>query len=168
MTSAELRALQHPLKEQYKADPASAIRTFHARAVLADNITAVLDSQGKPRIAGLHPAAGGGGNELCSGDMLLEALVACAAVTLNSVATVMEIELTKAIVRAEGDADFRGTLGVDREAPVGLTNIRLFFELTTDASGEKVAKLVQLAERYCVVFQTFTHPPKIQVTVSAT
>ncbi|MBS1902533.1 MAG: OsmC family protein [Bacteroidetes bacterium] len=166
MISSELRAIQHPIKERYKADPASAMRTFHARAVLGENLTARLDSAGHERVVGPHEAAGGSGKELCSGDMLLESLVACAAVTLSSVATVMEIAFSHAEIRAEGDADFRGTLGVERSVPVGITNIRLIYDLTTDAPDDKVAKLVQLTERYCIVYQTLAAPPKVEITVS--
>ena len=167
MDGDELRRLQAPLKERYKTEPAAARITLHARgevdaAKLACNVT----TRRAGTTAGLHPATGGSGAELCSGDMLLEALVACAGVTLAAVSTAMGIHLTKAAVVADGVVDFRGTLGVDRAAPVGFESIRLSFELETDAPDDKVKKLVELAERYCVVLQTLAKPPKIEASIA--
>lgn len=167
MTSTELRARQQPLKTKYKEDPAAGIVTFHSRSVLAENVTAKVDSKFGTIIAGLHPATGGTGAELCSGDMLLEALTACAAVTMNAVASSMEISYRHAEVRAKADLDFKGTLGVDRSAPVGFTAIELEFVIDTDAPQDKIDTLVKLTERYCVVFQTLSMLPKFTVTVSA-
>jgi uncharacterized OsmC-like protein len=157
MTGDELRALQAPLKAKYKEDPAAARLVLEARATLGPGITAVVETTPAPdgkTVAGLHPATAGTGAESCSGDMLLQALVACAGVTLRSVATAMGLPLRGGAVLAEGDLDFRGTLGVSREVPVGFSAIRLRFELDTDATDEQVAKLVQVTERYCVVAQT--------------
>jgi uncharacterized OsmC-like protein len=165
MTAAELRALQAPLKEQYKQQPDAALVTLHAVGHLnADDVTCRVERPGGA-VAGLHPATGGSGAELCSGDMLLEALVACAGVTLKAVATAMEIPLRAGTVRAEGDLDFRGTLGVDRTAPVGFKAIRLAFELDTDAPQEKLDTLLKLTERYCVVFQTLNHRPELTAKI---
>jgi uncharacterized OsmC-like protein len=165
MTAAELRALQGPLKEKYKQSPDAALTTLHAVGhVDVDGVACRVERRDGPAIAGLHPATGGSGAELCSGDMLLEALVACAGVTLKAVATAMEIPLRAGTVRAEGDIDFRGTLGVDRTAPVGFKTIRLTFELDTDAPQEKVDTLLKLTERYCVVFQTLNQKPQMTVT----
>jgi uncharacterized OsmC-like protein len=153
-TAAEkLRALQAPLKARYKEDPAAAQLVLRARATLGPAITAVVETAGAPA-AGLHPATGGTGAEACSGDMLLQALVACAGVTLRSVATAMGLPVRGGAVLAEGDIDFRGTLGVSKEVPVGFSAVRLRFELDTDATDEQVAKLLQVTERYCVVAQT--------------
>lgn len=155
----ELRARQAPLKAKYKEDPASAQLVLKARATLGPGLTAVVETAPAPEgkmIAGLHPATAGTGNvdEACSGDMLLQALVGCAGVTLGAVSTAMGIDVRAGTVLAEGDLDFRGTLGVSKEAPVGFSAIRLRFELDTDATDEQLAKLVQVTERYCVVAQT--------------
>jgi len=163
MDSQTLRALQAPLKAKYKEHPESAIVTHHAEAKLGENITAELKTKTGTLIAGLHPAAGGSGAESCSGDMLLEAIVACAGVTMNAVATSMGLNIRSAKIIADGDLDFRGTLGVSKEVPVGFKNIRLMYELDTDATDEQVASLVKLTERYCVVFQTLKNPPEISV-----
>ncbi|MCJ2059863.1 OsmC family protein [Methylobacterium sp. J-048] len=167
MDATALRALQAPIKDQYRAAPDSAVITLKARGTLDDTKIACKVETGRAIAeAGLHPATGGSGLELCSGDMLLEALVACAGVTLKAVATALEIPLRAGTVSAEGDLDFRGTLGVDKEAPVGFRNIRLFFELDTDAPEDKLAQLLKLTERYCVVFQTLNHKPDLSVAVT--
>jgi uncharacterized OsmC-like protein len=159
----DLRAMQAPLKERYRDDPDAALTTLRAEGRLGAGITCRVDT-GKALVeAGLHPATGGDGLSACSGDMLLEALVACAGVTLNAVATAIGVELRDATVRAEGDLDFRGTLGVDRTAPVGFKTIRLNFDLDTDASDEQLATLLRLTERYCVVYQTLRNPPEFVV-----
>ncbi len=164
-----LREQQAPLKEKYKADPATALVTLRARGDVDDAKIACKVETGRAiAVAGLHPATGGSGAELCSGDMLLEALVACAGVTLKAVATSLEIPLARAVVRAEGDLDFRGTLGVDRAAPVGFRAIRLAFDLETSAPQEKIDALLRLTERYCVVFQTLNHKPELSVSVHRT
>jgi uncharacterized OsmC-like protein len=157
----ELRAIQAPLKERYRSDPEAAVVTLSARATLGEGVTCNVETGRAIAAAGLHPATGGDGSELCSGDMLLEALAACAGVTLRAVATALEIPV-EGTVHAEGDLDFRGTLG-DREAPVGFRAIRVRFELDTDAEPERVAKLLELTERYCVVFQTLAVPPELSV-----
>jgi uncharacterized OsmC-like protein len=149
----ELRSIQTPLKDRYRADPEAAVVTLSADATLGDGVSCSLRTGQAIATAGLHPASGGDGTQLCSGDMLLEALAACAGVTMRAVATSLEIPVEGTIV-AEGDLDFRGTLGVDREAPVGFRAIRLRFDLATDADPAKVDKLVELTERYCVVLQT--------------
>jgi uncharacterized OsmC-like protein len=167
MDAAAIRALQAPLKERYKQDPAAALVTFEARATLDDErIACLVDSKAGLILAGLHPAAGGTGAEACSGDLLLEALVACAGVTLKAVATAMEIPLRAGRVHAAGDVDFRGTLGVDRTVPVGFREIRVTVELDTDAPQEKLDKLVQLTERYCIVFQTLAGQPQVSMKVT--
>ncbi|KAK0508093.1 hypothetical protein JMJ35_009177 [Cladonia borealis] len=176
MDATTLRAAQAPLKAQYRSDPSSALLTLKSSGTLSSTSIACSLSSGpavsaaKQKVAGLHPAAGGPdaaiSGELCSGDMLLEALVACAGVTLKAVATALEIELRSGEVSAEGDLDFRGTMGVDRNAPVGFVEIRLRFVLDTDAEQKKVDKLVQLTERYCVVLQTISKAPKISVSSS--
>src|SRR5690349_2670858 len=154
MDANTLRALQAPLKDRYQRDPAAALVTLTAEGRVDDAKIACKVETGRAlALAGLHPATGGTGAELCSGDMLLEALVACAGVTLKAVATALEIPLRDAVLRAEGDLDFRGTLGVDRAAPVGFRAIRLSIELDTDAPQEKIDALLKLTERYCVVFQ---------------
>ncbi len=156
MNSDEIRAIQAPLKEQYKTDPESAIITLKASGKLGEGLTCKVDT-GKSLVeAGLHPATGGTGLAACSGDMLLEALVACAGVTLSAVATAIEIDLKDAALSAEGDLDFRGTLGVSKEAPVGFKNIRLHYNIETDATDEQVSTLLKLTERYCVVYQTLS------------
>jgi uncharacterized OsmC-like protein len=157
MTGDELRALQAPLKARYKEEPLSAQLVLKARATLGPGITAIVETTPAPdgkTLAGLHPATAGTGAEACSGDMLLQALVACAGVTLRSVATAMNLNVRSGAVLAEGDLDFRGTLGVSKEVPVGFSGVRLRFELDTDATDEQLAKLVQVTERYCVVAQT--------------
>jgi uncharacterized OsmC-like protein len=164
MNTEELRNLQAPLKARYKEDPSRALVTLRAVGrVEQASVTCVLES-GKPGVpVGLHPAAGGEGAAACSGDMLLEALVGCAGVTLAAVATAMGIELKQARVFAEGELDFRGTLGVSRDAAVGFTHIRCRFEIATDTAPEKIKKLVELTERYCVIFQTLSRPPTLTV-----
>jgi uncharacterized OsmC-like protein len=162
MDSTELRALQGPLKERYRSEPGAAVVTLKAQAALGEGITCNVETGRAIAAAGLHPATGGSGAELCSGDMLLEALAACAGVTMRSVATALEIPV-EGTVRAEGDLDFRGTLGVDREAPVGFRSIRLSFDLETDAEPDRVDKLLELTERYCVVLQTLAATPELVV-----
>ena len=163
MNADELRCLQAPLKVQYRDRPESALITLHAEGRVGENITCKIES-GKARVeAGLHPATGGDGLSACSADMLLEALVGCAGVTLGAVATALDISLRNATIRAEGDLDFRGTLGVSKDVPVGFKQIRLNFDLDTDASEEQIATLLRLTERYCVVYQTLCHPAKISV-----
>jgi uncharacterized OsmC-like protein len=155
MDAATLRALQSPIKEHYKSDASSAFITLKARGTLDDAHMACKVETGRAlAVAGLHPATGGSGLELCSGDMLLEALVACAGVTLKVVSTALDIPLESASVTAEGDIDFRGTLGVAKDAPVGFAQIRLAFLVETDAPDDKLARLLELTERYCVVYQT--------------
>ncbi len=167
MDANALRALQAPLKERYKLEPNAALVTLKAQGSVDDAQVACKVETGRAlAIAGLHPATGGSGAEICSGDMLLEALVACAGVTLKAVATALEIPLRAGTVRAEGDLDFRGTLGVDREAPVGFRAIRLAIELDTDAPQEKLDKLLKLTERYCVVFQTLAGQPQLSMQVA--
>ncbi|SEN33683.1 MULTISPECIES: OsmC family protein [Stigmatella] len=166
MNSTELRALQAPLKDKYRAEPAAAVVTLKAQGTLdSQSIACKVETGRALAAAGLHPATGGSGLELCSGDMLLEALVACAGVTLKAVSTALEIPLRQGTVRAEGDLDFRGTLGVDKTAPVGFKAIRLSFELDTDAPQEKIDQLLKLTERYCVVFQTLNHRPELSAEV---
>ena len=155
MDAAALRALQGPVKERYKSDASSAFITLKARGTLDDaHIACKVETGRALAVAGLHPATGGSGLELCSGDMLLEALVACAGVTLKVVSTALDIPLESAAVTAEGDIDFRGTLGVAKDVPVGFAQIRLAFQVATDAPDDKLARLLALTERYCVVYQT--------------
>lgn len=154
MNAADLKSLQAPLKEKYRDDPGSAIITLRAEGKIGENISCKVETGRAIVEAGLHPATGGNGMLACSGDMLLEALVACAGVTLNAVATAIGIEITKGIVRAEGDLDFKGTLGVSKESLVGFTAIRLYFDLKSNASSEQMESLKKLTERYCVVYQT--------------
>jgi uncharacterized OsmC-like protein len=169
MDAAALRALQAPIKERYKADPAAGLITLHAKGALDDTAIACKVETGRAlAVAGLHPATGGSGLELCSGDMLLEALVACAGVTLKAVATALEILLKSGAVTAEGDLDFRGTLGVAKDAPVGFKEIRLRFDLDTDAPQEKLDQLLKLTERYCVVYQTIKSGPPVEVSLTRT
>lgn len=164
MDANELRALQAPLKQKYKEQPDAAVITLKAHARLGEGITCKVET-GKALVeAGLHPATGGNGLSACSGDMLLEALVACAGVTLRAVGTALGIELRDARISAEGDLDFRGTLAVDKLAPVGFKQIRLQFELDSDASPEQLESLLKLTERYCVVYQTLTNPPPVSMT----
>ena len=166
MTPEELRQRQAPIKARYRAEPAAARQTFRAEALLhPEKPSCRIETRFAAFDAGLHPAAGGEGGEACSGDMLLEALVACAGVTLKAVATALEIELKKGTVRAEGDLDFRGTLGVARDAAVGFKAIRLFFDVETDAPQEKLDTLLKLTERYCVIAQTLREPPPLEVTL---
>jgi uncharacterized OsmC-like protein len=166
MDSTALRSLQAPLKDRYRSDPGAAVITLKAQGRLDGQAIACKVETGRAlAVAGLHPATGGSGAELCSGDMLLEALVACAGVTLKAVATALEIPLKSGVVKAEGDLDFRGTLGVDKAAPVGFRAIRLAFELDTDAPQDKLDQLLKLTERYCVVFQTLANKPELSVSV---
>jgi uncharacterized OsmC-like protein len=167
MDSETLRARQAPIKQQYREQPALALVTLRASGKVTDGITCSVDTGRALVAAGLHPATGGDGLSVCSGDMLLEALVACAGVTLNAVATALAIPIDGASVRAEGDLDFRGTLGVDREAPVGFRAIRLFFDLPAALPEDKKASLLKLTERYCVVFQTLRTPPALHVEAIA-
>ncbi len=164
MKSEELRAAQAPLKERYREAPEAARVTLRARGTLGEEKIACKVETGRALVeAGLHPATGGDGLSACSGDMLLEALVACAGVTLKAVATALGIPLRGGTVHAEGDLDFRGTLGVAKEAPVGFAAIRLRFELDTDVAPEQIAKLLQLTERYCVVYQTLKRSPEMSI-----
>ena len=164
MNTEELRAIQAPLKERYKERPDAALITLKAQGRLGEGVTCNVQT-GKALIAaGLHPATGGNGLSACSGDMLLEALVACAGVTLNAVATAIGVVIRSGAVRAEGDLDFRGTLGVAKDAPVGFQRIRLYFDLETDASEDELSTLIRLTERYCVVYQTLRRPPEITVS----
>jgi len=164
--NAELRAAQQPLKDAYRQNPREAVVTLRALGELdAEEISCSVATGRALVAAGLHPATGGDGTLACSGDMLLQALVACAGVTLRAVATSLQIPVAGGTVRAEGDLDFRGTLAVARDAPVGFTSVRLSFDLDTDASEEQIATLLNLTERYCVVLQTLAHP--VQVSASA-
>ncbi len=167
MDGNELRAMQAPIKERYKGDPQAAMITLKAKGTLdAPGIACKLETGKAMSVAGLHPATGGSGMELCSGDMLLEALVACAGVTLKAVATALDIPLREGTVTAEGDLDFRGTLGDAKDAPVGFAQIRLRFDLDTDAAQDKLDQLLKLTERYCVVFQTIKSGPPVAVTMA--
>jgi uncharacterized OsmC-like protein len=166
MDSAGLRALQAPIKERYKADPTAGLVTLRARGLIDDGSIACKIETGRAlAMAGLHPATGGSGLELCSGDMLLEALAACAGVTLKAVATALDVTIKAGEVWAEGDLDFRGTLGVSKEAPVGFAQIRLRFELDSDAPQDRLDQLLKLTERYCVVYQTIRNGPPVEITV---
>ena len=163
MTANELKSSQAPLKAQYRERPETALVTLTAQGRVGENMTCKIDT-GKARVeAGLHPATGGDGQSACSADMLLEALIGCAGVTLSAVATALGILLRDATIRAEGDLDFRGTLGVSKDVPVGFKKIRLNFDLDTDATEEQIATLLRLTERYCVVYQTLSHPADISV-----
>ncbi len=166
MQRDELRALQAPLKERYQTEPEAAQITLSATGSLGEGVSCSVQTGRALAQAGLHPATGGDGSLLCSGDMLLEALVACAGVTLSAVATSLGIAITSGQVRAEGDLDFRGTLGVDRDAPVGFTAVRLAFELETDAEAEQLETLRRLTERYCVVYQTLNHSPELSSAIT--
>jgi uncharacterized OsmC-like protein len=167
MDATELRAVQTPLKDQYREDPESAVVTLRAKGQLGEETLTCSVETGRALVeAGLHPATGGNGLSACSGDLLLQALVACAGVTLRAVATALGIELRDGTVSAEGEVDFRGTLGVDREAPVGFRSMRLHIQVDTDADEAAVAKLLELTERYCVVYQTLRAAPEIEVTLS--
>ena len=164
MDAAELRALQAPIKDRYRGDPQAAFITLKAKGTLDDsNVACKVETGRALAVAGLHPATGGTGLELCSGDMLLEALVACAGVTLKAVATALEIPLKSGRVSAEGDLDFRGTLGVAKDAPVGFAQIRLTFDVATDAPQDKLDQLLKLTERYCVVYQTIRNGPPVEI-----
>jgi uncharacterized OsmC-like protein len=156
-----LREAQQPLKERYRTDPAAALVTLRASGALDAGVSCSVSTGGAIASAGLHPASGGDGSLLCSGDMLLEALAACAGVTLRAVATSLEIELQGGSVDVEGELDFRGTLGVDREVPVGFQSIRVAFDLETDATGEELETLLRLTQRYCVVYQTLVTAPAL-------
>jgi uncharacterized OsmC-like protein len=162
-----LAAAQAPLKEKYRSEPVSATVTLRAEGTVGEGVSCSVQTGRALAEAGLHPATGGDGSQLCSGDMLLEALVACAGVTLKAVATSLEIPLRGGTVSAEGDLDFRGTLAVDKEAPVGFSDIRLRFDLDTDADADQIATLMKLTERYCVVFQTLATPPKLSAELTA-
>jgi len=166
MEQAELKATQAPLKERYQEEPEAAVVTLAASGSLGDGVSCSVDTGRAIAEAGLHPASGGDGTLLCSGDMLLEALVACAGVTLRAVATSLGIAVEEGTVRAEGELDFRGTLAVDRDAPVGFRAIRLCFELDTEATEEELDTLLKLTERYCVVFQTLSTPPELSAQVA--
>jgi uncharacterized OsmC-like protein len=166
MRSGELKALQAPLKERYAREPEAALVTLSAAGTLGEGISCSVQTGRALAEAGLHPASGGDGSLLCSGDMLLEALAACAGVTLRAVATSLGIAVDGGTVLAEGDLDFRGTLGVDREAPVGFKDVRLRFELETDAGEAELATLLRLTERYCVVLQTLARPPGLSAGIA--
>jgi len=164
MNAEELKALQAPIKDRYRKEPAAAVVTLRAEGRVGEGIACRVDTGRALVEAGLHPATGGSGLQACSGDMLLEALVACAGVTLKAVATALQIDLRDATVTAEGDLDFRGTLGVAKDAPVGFREIRLRFALDCDAPAEQKKKLIELTERYCVVLQTIRKAPAIAVS----
>ena len=166
MNAEELKALQAPIKDRYRQEPAAALVTLRAQGRIGEGIACRVDT-GKALVeAGLHPATGGSGAQACSGDMLLEALVACAGVTLKAVSTALQIDLRDATVTAEGDLDFRGTLGVAKDAPVGFAQIRLSFEVDTDAPQDKLDQLLKLTERYCVVYQTIKSGPPVEVKLN--
>jgi uncharacterized OsmC-like protein len=167
MDAQALRAMQAPIKDRYKADPQTAVITLKARGSLDDtNIACKVETGRALAVAGLHPATGGSGLELCSGDMLLEALVACAGVTLKAVSTALDVPLRAGSVTAEGDLDFRGTLGVAKDAPVGFRAIRLTFTVDTDAPQEKLDQVLKLTERYCVVYQTIRNGPPVEISLA--
>ena len=169
MDATALRALQTPIKERYKVEPKAALITLKAKGTLDDtNIACKVETGRALEVAGLHPATGGSGLELCSGDMLLEALVACAGVTLKAVATALDVPLRSGTVSAEGDLDVRGTLGVAKDAPVGFAQIRLRFNLDTDAPQDKLDQLLKLTERYCVVYQTIRNGPPVEIRLMRT
>ena len=163
MNADTLRAIQAPLKDLYRQEPAAALITLRSQGRIGEGISCKLETGRALAEAGLHPAAGGSGLELCSGDMLLDALVACAGVTLRAVATALQIDLRDAVIHAEGDLDFRGTLAVSKDAPVGFRAIRLRFVLDSGATAEEIATLLRLTERYCVVLQTLKQPPTFEV-----
>ena len=164
MKADELRSIQTPIKEHYREDPAAALVTLKAQGRIGEGISCKVGTGKAVAEAGLHPATGGNGLSVCSGDMLLAALVACAGVTLTAVATSIGVNIHEGNVSAEGDLDFRGTLGVSKEVPVGFQQIRLFFDLRTDATEEQLAKLIRLTERYCVVYQSLRRSPEITVS----
>jgi uncharacterized OsmC-like protein len=163
MDAAKLKEMQAPIKARYRDDPAAAVVTLKAEGAIGEGLSCSVETGRALVEAGLHPATGGSGLQACSGDMLLEALVACAGVTLNAVATALDLKVRDARIRAEGDLDFRGTLGVEREAPVGFRDIRLTFDIQGDLSEEELATLMKLTERYCVVYQTLKAAPPIEV-----
>jgi uncharacterized OsmC-like protein len=167
MEREQLQAIQTPLKERYREDPDAAVITLSAEGELGEGVSCSVNTGRAIAEAGLHPASGGDGSRLCSGDMLLEALAACAGVTLRAVATSLGIEVRSGTVHADGDLDFRGTLAVDRDAPVGFRSIRLAFELDTDADPEQLQTLLKLTERYCVVLQTIAKAPELSATVAS-
>jgi uncharacterized OsmC-like protein len=167
MNAEQLRLLQQPLKERYRNDPSAALITLRAQGRIGEGVTCNVETGRMLVQAGLHPATGGTGLGACSGDMLLQALVACAGVTLNAVATSLGIQLRGGQLAAEGDLDFRGTLGVDKEAPVGFRAIRLRITVESDAAPQDLEKLLRLTERYCVVFQTLRNSPGLQTTISS-
>lgn len=162
----DLRVIQEPLKQRYREEPSAALVTLRASGNLGEGVTCSVSTGRAIVQAGLHPATGGDGLSFCSGDMLLEALVACAGVTLRSVALSMGIGIAGGTVHADGDLDFRGTLAVDKVAPVGLANVRLGFDLDTDATDEQLATLLRLTERFCVVYQTLRTPPALEASIS--
>jgi uncharacterized OsmC-like protein len=166
MDAAALKQMQAPFKQRYREEPEAAVITLKAEGAIGEGVTCSVQTAKALVEAGLHPATGGSGLHACSGDMLLEALAACAGVTLSAVATALEIPLRSGKVRAEGDLDFRGTLGVAKDTPVGFWDIRLFFELDSDASEDQLATLIKLTERYCVVYQTLRTPPAVEVEVA--
>ena len=167
MEAEALRAVQKPIKERYREDPEAAIVTLRAEGKIGEGVSCSVETGRALVEAGLHPATGGTGLQVCSGDMLLQALVACAGVTLNAVATALELPVRDATVKAEGDIDFRGTLGVDKEAPVGFAEIRLSFDVEGDLAADDLARLIRLTERYCVVYQTLRQSPPMVVTSRA-
>jgi uncharacterized OsmC-like protein len=166
MDAAALKQMQAPFKERYREEPEAAVITLKAEGAIGEGVTCSVQTAKALVEAGLHPATGGSGLHACSGDMLLEALAACAGVTLNAAATPLQISLRSGRVRAEGDLDFRGTLGVAKDAPVGFKDIRLVFDLDSDASEDQLATLIKLTERYCVVYQTLRNPPAIDTEVA--
>ena len=167
MNSADLKKIQSPLKEKYREDPPSALITLTAKGKIGEAISCKVDTGRAMVEAGLHPATGGTGLLACSGDLLLEALVACAGVTVNAVATAIEIEISEGYIQAEGDLDFRGTLGVSKEVPVGFRSIRLYFNLTSNATSEQMQTLMKLTERYCVVYQTISKRSSVEIVSNA-
>jgi uncharacterized OsmC-like protein len=168
MNASELKAVQAPLKARYRERPETALITLRAHGRVGENVTCRIETGKSAAEAGLHPATGGDGSAACSADMLLESLVACAGVTLSAVATALGVPLRSATVKAEGDLDFRGTLGVAKDIPIGFTQIRLQFELDTEATEAQIASLLRLTERYCVIYQTLTSPPKIDISRAIT
>ncbi|MGE3474194.1 MAG: OsmC family protein [Rhodospirillaceae bacterium] len=167
MKATELKDMQAPIKAKYRETPDAAVITLKAEGSLGEGVTCSVQTSKALIEAGLHPATGGNGMHACSGDMLLEALVACAGVTLNAVATALELKIQGAKVRAEGDLDFKGTLGVDKGSPVGFRDVRLAFDIDGDLTAEQLATLMKLTERYCVVYQTLKSPPPVTVSVKA-
>jgi uncharacterized OsmC-like protein len=166
MNAAELKELQTPIKARYRDDPDAAVITLKAQGAIGEGVTCSVETGRALVEAGLHPATGGTGLHACSGDMLLEALVACAGVTLNAVATALELDVQDARITAEGDLDFKGTLGIEKQAPVGFRDIRLSFDIDGDLTDEQLATLIKLTERYCVVYQTLRSPPPIDVNAT--